>query len=187
MRSSFTSAAWIAALCLAACLGGCLERIESITIEPDGTVRIEAVFKTDQPGELYEGDAIPSDAGGWLVDESQEIDDEGKAVLTGPIDQFDPEKLVAAVRACPFVAISTVEEAPRPQANDTSATRSLLPQPSISNGFTAGSPKSIAEVSTSISASGNSSRRLVAGGVGSGSPQPRQRRTRRAGRVAQRA
>ena len=39
-----------------------------------------------------------------------EIDDEGKAVLTGPIDQFDPEKLVAAVRACPFVAISTVEE-----------------------------------------------------------------------------
>ena len=78
MRVTLTSAARIAALCLAGCLGGCLERIESITIEPDGTVLIEAVFKTDEPGELYEGDAIPSDAGGWLVDESQEIDDEGK-------------------------------------------------------------------------------------------------------------
>ncbi len=78
MRASRTSAAWIAAPCLAGCLGGCLERIESITIEPDGTVLIEAVFETDQPGELYEGDAIPSDAGGWLVDESQEIDDDGR-------------------------------------------------------------------------------------------------------------
>ena len=78
MRASRTSAAWIAALCLAGCLGGCLERIETITVERDGTVLIEAVFKTDEPGELFEGDAIPSDAGGWLVDEFQEIDDDGK-------------------------------------------------------------------------------------------------------------
>ena len=38
-----------------------------------------------------------------------EIDDEGKAVLTGPVDQFDPEKLIAGARSCPFVAIETVE------------------------------------------------------------------------------
>ena len=63
---------------MAGSLGGCLERIETITVEPDGTVLIEAVFKTDDPGELYEGDAIPSDAGGWLVDESEEMDDDGK-------------------------------------------------------------------------------------------------------------
>ena len=57
------------------CLVGCLERTETITVEPDGTVLIEAVFKTDQEGELYEGDAIPSDAGGWLV-ELDEVDQE---------------------------------------------------------------------------------------------------------------
>ncbi len=58
-------------------LVGCLERTETITVEPDGTVLIEAVFKTDQEGELYEGDAIPSDAGGWLV-EVQEVEQDGE-------------------------------------------------------------------------------------------------------------
>lgn len=38
-----------------------------------------------------------------------EIDEEGKAVLTAPIDQLDSEKLIAGARSCPFVAISTVE------------------------------------------------------------------------------
>jgi len=59
------------------CLVGCLERTETITVEPDGTVYIEAVFRTDHEGELYEGDAIPSEAGGWLVD-LEEVDERGK-------------------------------------------------------------------------------------------------------------
>ena len=62
---------------VAFCLVGCLERTETITVEPDGTVLIEAVFKTDQEGELYEGDAIPSDAGGWLVD-LEEVEEKGR-------------------------------------------------------------------------------------------------------------
>jgi len=59
-------------------LAGCLERVETITVEADGTVVIEAVFKTDELDELYEGDAMPSDAGGWLVQDIEEIDDDGE-------------------------------------------------------------------------------------------------------------
>ncbi len=76
-RASQRSAVLCPALFLVLFLVGCLERTETITVEPDGTVLIEAVFKTDQEGELYEGDAIPSDAGGWLVD-LEEIDNEGE-------------------------------------------------------------------------------------------------------------
>jgi len=68
---------WLAVMSVVGCLGGCLERSETITVEPDGTVLIEAVFKTEQEGELYEGDAIPSDAGGWLVD-LEEVEQDGK-------------------------------------------------------------------------------------------------------------
>ncbi len=64
-------------LCVTFCLVGCLERTETITVEPDGTVLIEAVFQTNNEGELYEGDAIPSDAGGWLVD-LKEVEENGK-------------------------------------------------------------------------------------------------------------
>jgi hypothetical protein len=57
-------------------LGGCLEHRETITVDPDGTVTIEARFTSGSEDELYEGDAMPSPAGGWIVDESVEIDDE---------------------------------------------------------------------------------------------------------------
>jgi hypothetical protein len=57
-------------------LAGCLERRETITVDPDGTVTIEARFSTGSEAELYEGDAVPLPAGGWIVDESVEIDDD---------------------------------------------------------------------------------------------------------------
>lgn len=62
-------------------LGGCLERTETITVESDGTVLIEAIYRTEQEGELYGGDALPSDAGGWLV-ELEEVDEEGQRRFT---------------------------------------------------------------------------------------------------------
>ncbi len=65
--------AWTAIL-----LTACIERTEKLTVEPDGTVMIEASFSTGSWGELYEGDAVPSLAGGWLVEESVELDDEGR-------------------------------------------------------------------------------------------------------------
>ncbi|MHC4505364.1 MAG: hypothetical protein ACYTFI_18840, partial [Planctomycetota bacterium] len=65
------TAAWFA-------LAGCLERRETITVDPEGTVAIEARFSTGAEPELYEGDAVPSLAGGWFVDESVEVDDDGE-------------------------------------------------------------------------------------------------------------
>ncbi len=59
---------------------GCVERKERITIRPEGTVLVEASFSTGSFNELYgdDGDAVPSLAGGWLVEDSIEIDDKGE-------------------------------------------------------------------------------------------------------------
>lgn len=61
-------------------VSGCVERKERITIRPEGTVLIEASFSTESFNELYgdDGDAVPSLAGGWLVEDSIEVDDKGK-------------------------------------------------------------------------------------------------------------
>ncbi len=58
---------------------GCVERKERISVRPEGTVLIEASFSTESFDELYseDGDAVPSLAGGWLVEESVEVDDDG--------------------------------------------------------------------------------------------------------------
>ncbi len=58
---------------------GCVERKERITVRPEGTVLIEVNFSTESFNELYgdDGDAVPSLAGGWLVEESVEVDDDG--------------------------------------------------------------------------------------------------------------
>ncbi len=59
---------------------GCVERKERITIRPEGTVLLEATFSTDSFNELYgeNGDAVPSLAGGWLVEESVVVKDDGE-------------------------------------------------------------------------------------------------------------
>ena len=59
---------------------GCVERKERITIRPEGTVLLEANFSTDSFNELYgdDGDAVPSLAGGWLVEESVVVKDDGE-------------------------------------------------------------------------------------------------------------
>ncbi len=62
--------------CSIAALSGCLERKETITVEPDGTVTIVATFNADSEGELYDGDAVPSLAAGWFVEESVERNDQ---------------------------------------------------------------------------------------------------------------
>ncbi len=59
-------------------LAGCLERVETVTVEGDGTVTIELIFKTDDPHELHEGDAVPTLAGAWLVEENVEPDEQGR-------------------------------------------------------------------------------------------------------------
>ncbi|MHC4304946.1 MAG: hypothetical protein ACYS15_12220 [Planctomycetota bacterium] len=83
-------------------LAGCLERRETITVDPDGTVTVDARFSTDAESELWEGDALPSVAGGWIVDESVEIDDDEKERFHLVADAvFPPEVLLPANYAVP--------------------------------------------------------------------------------------
>ena len=63
-------------------LAGCIERKETITIESDGSVRMQLAFEAESSAELYTGDAIPRLEDGWLVAESVEVDDEGKETYT---------------------------------------------------------------------------------------------------------
>ncbi len=59
---------------------GCVERKERISVRLEGTVLIEVSFSTESFNELYsdDGDAVPSLAGGWLVEEAVEVDDGGE-------------------------------------------------------------------------------------------------------------
>ncbi|MEE8153844.1 MAG: hypothetical protein V3T53_02665 [Phycisphaerales bacterium] len=59
---------------------GCVERKVRITVRPEGTVLVVASFSTGSFNELYgdDGDAVPSLAGGWLVEDSVHVDDKGE-------------------------------------------------------------------------------------------------------------
>jgi hypothetical protein len=70
MRGGVLAAAVLSA---GASLAGCLERRETITVSPDGSVTIEVVLEGDSERELTEGDAVPSLAGGWLAEAIEEI------------------------------------------------------------------------------------------------------------------
>jgi hypothetical protein len=68
-----------AAACAVIVSGGCVERRETIRIEPDGRVAIELEYRSDSAEDLYEGDAVPRPGDRlWLVDQRIERDDEGK-------------------------------------------------------------------------------------------------------------
>ncbi|MFO0861304.1 MAG: hypothetical protein U0570_12175 [Phycisphaerales bacterium] len=60
----FTTATLVAAAALT--LTGCLERKEKITVKPDGSASIALTFSGDR-SDLEQGDAMPSQAGGWKV------------------------------------------------------------------------------------------------------------------------
>lgn len=62
-------------------LCGCLERKERITVEPDGTVLIEATFESNSFNEIQEGDAIPTLETGWAVVDSVHQDKDGQDVF----------------------------------------------------------------------------------------------------------
>ena len=60
---------------------GCLERDETITIEPDGTAHLLVVFKGN-PDDVRTGDAMLEDPGQWEVKDRIEEDDDGDEDLT---------------------------------------------------------------------------------------------------------
>jgi hypothetical protein len=77
---------------------GCLERRETITVEADGTVTIEAVFETESENELLDFDVMPSLAGAWLAEGIEEIE-------PGPGDKGPRYRLTAGAKFPPDVAL----------------------------------------------------------------------------------
>ncbi len=60
---------------------GCVEREETIRVEPDGTTHLEVVFKGD-PDDIRTGDALLSQMGSWsVVDKVQSKDDGSEKLL----------------------------------------------------------------------------------------------------------
>lgn len=62
-------------------LAGCLDREETIQIEPDGSCTLQVQAKGD-PNDVRTGDSLPSQATGWEVAETTTRDAEGKETLT---------------------------------------------------------------------------------------------------------
>ena len=58
-------------------LWGCVERKERLQISPGGSVFYRFEGKSDSAEDLYEGDAIPRPAGGWMAQQEVENRDDG--------------------------------------------------------------------------------------------------------------
>lgn len=112
----------IAVLALAL-VAGCLDREETIEIAPDGSCTLRVQAKGD-PNDVRNGDALPSAAGGWKVQENSTRDAEGKetltltAGLTVPAGAPLPASYAPAGDPTEALALSfptTVEIDPRPE------------------------------------------------------------------------
>ena len=62
---------------LALLLAGCLEREETIRVDRRGAVHMDVEISGD-PGDFATGDALPTEATGWKVQDRIETDDEGE-------------------------------------------------------------------------------------------------------------
>jgi hypothetical protein len=70
------------ALTCAFVFAGCVERKEHLVINPDGSVLWQVKHRSDSLDDLLNGDAVPTLAGGWLVNQDQERDDDGQVTYT---------------------------------------------------------------------------------------------------------
>ncbi len=57
---------------------GCVERKEHLSISPTGGVMYKIMYASESPTDLYEGDAVPLIAGGWVAEQIVEKNEEGK-------------------------------------------------------------------------------------------------------------
>jgi len=79
----FRNCAPVSALAIvASALSGCIERKEHLTIRPDASILYQVLHKTDSLEELYDGDAVPKIAGGWMAEQREEKDADGKTTYT---------------------------------------------------------------------------------------------------------
>ena len=72
----------MSALACALAATGCVERKERLVISPDGSVLWQVQHRSDSLDDLLNGDAVPTMAGGWFVEQGQERDDDGKVTYT---------------------------------------------------------------------------------------------------------
>lgn len=83
-------------------LTGCLERKETIRIEPGGGVEMLLRFEADSFDELYRGDAVPDGDRQWLVDERVEVDaDDNEKFILEATQWFGPKNGLPADYASP--------------------------------------------------------------------------------------
>jgi hypothetical protein len=61
-------------------VAACVEREETIQVQADGRVDFALVHRSDSAEDLFEGDAVPSLRGGWIVTEHVEQDPSGREV-----------------------------------------------------------------------------------------------------------
>lgn len=59
---------------------GCVKRTETIRIEPDGTVRMRVVHESESFDEVYLGDPVPVIERGWMVQQIEELKEDGTTV-----------------------------------------------------------------------------------------------------------
>jgi hypothetical protein len=120
-RSRF-SVATIAAVGLIAIAPGCIERTETIRVEPGGAAHLRVVFKGD-PDDIRTGDAMLNEPGPWSVVDTWEPQDDGSqklvrtATLTVPAgtkwpEQYCPENSDLAGLALAMPTSVRIEERP---------------------------------------------------------------------------
>jgi len=60
-------------------LASCVERRERIVVAPDGLIEVQVIHRSEDPVDLFEGDAIPDAEGGWATELREEFDAQGRA------------------------------------------------------------------------------------------------------------
>ena len=63
-------------------LSACVERKEHLTIYPDGAVLYQITHRSESMDDLYNGDAVPRIAGGWIARQEIQKDNEGKETIS---------------------------------------------------------------------------------------------------------
>jgi len=78
----FTRFTVLALLFVLSPLAGCLERKETLTVRPDGSVYCEIAYSSSTTDDIYAGDAVPAPGSGWIVDEQTQESDRGELSYT---------------------------------------------------------------------------------------------------------
>lgn len=74
----------------ASALLGCVERKETIVIRPDGAAEVRIVHASDDPDDLFGGDALPDAASGWEAQVREELDGEKTTYVFEATRSFAP-------------------------------------------------------------------------------------------------